>query len=265
MSTPIESADVATMRIALQQRTQMAAANPGDTRAQRALAIAHDSLGRALRAANDMPSAIAEFGAAVGVFERLAAQNPAGERDLAVAQHGLARTLVQQGDAATAIPLFQSELAIANRLASAAPDDPNLQSMVAGAQSGLGRAKLATGDAAGAVSLLRAGLAISQRLAALGRNHVNLDRDVAASQHGLGCALDAVGDKAGASSAFKTSLAGYEGLAAREPDNREWQHSAATVRNSLDRLQTPEIGSPSAPPLSPAKPTRSWSRWLGIP
>ena len=265
MSTPIESADVASMRIALQQRTQMAAANPGDTRAQRALAIAHDSLGRALRAVNDMPGAITEFRAAVGVFERLAAQNPAGERDLAVAQHGLARTLVQQGDAARAISLFQSELAIATRLAAAAPDDPNLQSMVAGAQSGLGRAMLATGDAAGAVPLMRAGLAISQRLAALGRNHVNLERDVAASQHGLGCALDAVGDTAGASSAFNTSLAGYEALAAREPDNREWQHSATTVRSSVDRLQTAEVGFPAAPKLTPAKPARSWSRWLGLP
>ena len=263
MNIPMQGTAVATMRIAVQQRTQALAANPGDTRAQRALAIAHDSLGRALRAAGDTPGAIAEFRAAISVFERRAAHDPAGARDLAVAQHGLARTLVMQGDGAGAIPLFRSELTIALRLAAAAPDDPNLQSMVAGAQSGLGRAMLSTGDAAGAVPLMRAGLTISQRLAALGRNHADLDRDVAASQYGLGCALEAVGDAAGALSGFKAALAGYEGLAAREPDNGEWQRSAATVRGSVDRLQAAGLSLPAAPQPPPAKLARPWSRWFG--
>ena len=268
MSTPMQggpmgSADVATMRIAVQQRTQAVAANPGDLRAQRALAIAHDSLGRALRAANDMPGAIAEFRAAVGAFERRAAQDPAGAMDLAVAQHGLARTLVVAGDGAAAVPLFRSELAIATRLAAAAPDNPNLQSMVAGAQSGLGRAMMAAGDAAGAVPLLRAGLETSQRLAALGRNHAGLVRDVAASQHGLGCALEAAGDAAGALAAFKAALAGYEDLAAREPGNGEWQRSAATVRTDVDRLQAAGASLPAASQPTPAKPARPWSRWFG--
>lgn len=98
MTTPAPgSAQVPTMRMAVEQRTEMLAANPGDARAQRGLAIAHDALGRALRAEGDMPGAIAEFRAAVAMFERRAVQDPAGLRDLAVAQHGLGRTLVMQG------------------------------------------------------------------------------------------------------------------------------------------------------------------------
>jgi tetratricopeptide (TPR) repeat protein len=201
---------------------RLAAAQPTNVSAQRAVAVAVERTGDVLQAEGDLAGAGRAYAEGLAISRRLAAADPTNagrQRDVSVGLQGTGEVLQAQGDLAGAGHAYAEDLAISRRLAAADPTNADAQRGVSVTLDKTGEVLQAQGDLAGAGKAYAEALSIDRRLAAADPTNAGAQRDVAIALDRTGEALRAKGDLAGAVKAYAEALAIGRRVAAADPAN----------------------------------------------
>jgi tetratricopeptide (TPR) repeat protein/tRNA A-37 threonylcarbamoyl transferase component Bud32 len=233
------AAAVAQYRVALAETEALAAANPGDERVLRHLAVRHNHLGSALFEQGDTTGALVEYRADMAITSPIAAAHPndvARQRDLSVTHEKIADTLFLRGDFAGALAEYRASLAISEHIAVLAPSAKADRDLAIG-HGRLAEALAGHEELAAAIDEDRAALAIRVRLAAADPSNTDDQRGLSALHNSLGELLETKGSSAEAISHFRAAQVVDEKLAARDPTNVDWVSDLAFSHANLGKSE----------------------------
>jgi tetratricopeptide (TPR) repeat protein len=214
---------------------RLAAAQPTNVSAQRAVAVAVERTGDVLQAEGDLAGAGRAYAEGLAISRRLAAADPTNagaQEEVSTALQDTGDVLRAEGDLAGAGKAYAEDLSIDRRLAAADPTDAGRQRDVSVGLQGTGEVLQAQGDLAGAGHAYAEDLAISRRLAAADPTNADAQRGVSVTLDKTGEVLQAQGDLAGAGKAYAEALSIDRRLAAADPTNAGAQRDVAVA---LDR------------------------------
>ncbi len=233
------AAAVAQYRTALAETEALAAANPGDEKLQRTLAVRHNHLGGALSAQGDTEAALAEFRADLAITGPLAAAHPddaARQRDLSVTHEKIAEVLGMRGELPAALAEFRTSLALSERVAVLAPGAKADRDMSIGHER-IGETLAMHDEMPAALVEYRASLAIHERLAAADPSNTDDQRGLSGIHNAIGELLEMQGDSASAIGEFRSAQRIDEKLVARDPTNVDWAMDLAFSHANLGKSE----------------------------
>lgn len=219
------------------------AARPGDVDIQRSLAVIHNRIGEVREAQGDLRGAQDEYQQALTSLDDQTAQFPNNSglwRDLAATHANLGRIIKAQGDLSKAGVEIRKSNAISERLAQQEAGNPQFQLDLAAGHLRLGGLLDLQDDTSGALDEARRGTTIAEAVARGGQSasgrtrelavaHLDADALRIAAHQEIGSILTGQGDLAGSLVAYEQALRIAESLAKQDPNNNDWQRSAATT------------------------------------
>ena len=190
---------------------------------------------------SDREGAVADFAAALAVFEGVAADAPDDDE----VRLELSRTLLHQGEAvaatggglARAEEIFRRAFSIRKALVDADPERPKWQRGLAQAHQALGDVRLDQGDARGAELAYADALAITERLVAREPRNTRWRHDVSVLHDHLGELRGRSDDLPGAERHFLAAQGILEELVAADPSNVRWTRNLAVCHGRLGDLR----------------------------
>jgi len=201
----------------------LAAAEAGGREADQArqmLGTAYSRFGLVLALTDDPAGALAAYGEALAIRQKLADANPGVaqfQRGLAATHSHLGLLLRSTGDPAGALTALGKAQAILQKLIDANPSDTPVHDEQALTHHNAGLVLQETGDTAGALASQCKALAVFQSLADANPS-VSLFQDELASTHiSIGRLMDEMGDPAGALPAYGKALAIFQKLVDANP------------------------------------------------
>ncbi|MEN9575198.1 MAG: hypothetical protein RL514_3053 [Verrucomicrobiota bacterium] len=221
---------------ALTIRRRLAALDPANVQAQRAISVSLHRLAELDAAAGRTEVARAGFAEGLAIFRRLAALDPANvlaQRDVSLSLARLADLDDAAGRTEAARAGFAEGLGIARRLAALDPANVQTQRDVSVSLERLADLDAAAGRTGDARAGFAEVLAIRRRLAALDPANVQAQRDVSVSLARLAVLDAAAGRTEDARAGFAEWLAIARRLAVLDPANVQAQRD---VSLSLERL-----------------------------
>jgi tetratricopeptide (TPR) repeat protein/tRNA A-37 threonylcarbamoyl transferase component Bud32 len=233
------AAAVAQYRIALAETEALAAANPGDERVLRHLAVRHNHLGSALFEQGDTDAALAEYRADLAISAAVAAAHPDDaprQRDLSVTHEKIADALGSRGEFAAALAEYRTSVALSERVAALAPSAKADRDLSIGHQR-LGEMLGAHDDLPAALAESRASLAIREKLAAADPSNTDDQRGLSGNHNAIGELLEHQGDLSGAIAEFRAAQRIDEKLVARDPTNVDWASDLAFAHANLGKTE----------------------------
>jgi tetratricopeptide (TPR) repeat protein len=174
-----EAGHLAEAESAYRRAIAASAAEPGSFAVRAQLGIGDIDLAR-----GSLPSAAADYRAAVDVVNRLLKSDPGNAAwlsDLSASYDKIGDVQKAQGDLAGALASYRNSLAIGDRLAKSDPGNAGWQRDVAVSNSKNGDVQTTEGDLAGALASYRNQLAIADWLAKSNPGNVDWQRDLSVS------------------------------------------------------------------------------------
>jgi len=225
--------------------------HPGDrtVRARHQQLLAHANLGHVLQDAGDGHGALAEYRAALGLADGLAADEPANPewRHEQSANHRRVGEVYEiQGNQAAALAERRAALAIDEQLLRDQPTNPTAASDRLQSKLDIGRALAAQGDLAAALAEYRGALAIAEDLRTRQPADPTRRREVFMCHSDLGAALLTKGDGVAALAEFRAAKAIASERVEQHPSDGEalrdlWETMLAIGRLLVDQAQ-PDAG-----------------------
>jgi tetratricopeptide (TPR) repeat protein len=167
----------------------LAAADPANAAAQRDLAISYEKVGDAQRLLGEAKQALASYGQALDLNQRLAAADPASaeaRRDLAVSYSKLGDVQRQLGDNKPALTSYQQALDLLKRRAAADPANAEARRDLAVSYERLGDVQRTLADREQALASYRQALDLHQKRAAAEPGNVQAQAGLFVSYWKLG-------------------------------------------------------------------------------
>ena len=231
------------VRRALEYLEQIEAESPNDMATLRDLAAAYERLGRILAeeghphlgGTGAFQQAKNLYDKALAIRQRLAAEHPGDSNlqlELVATMLNVARIDEQFGDLDRALALQQRRLEIEKQLA-ATHDSEDLRYNIAASLSGIGELKLWLGDYDSALDYERQSLIVNQALLNANPTSLRLLRGVWRSRGWTAMVLRFDRKFAEGAAESRNALAISEQLAARDPNNSEYQRFLIADNQSL--------------------------------
>ena len=228
---------------ALEYLEQIEAESPNDTATLRDLAAAYERLGRILAeeghphlgGTGSFQQASDLYDKALAIRQKLAAAHPGDpnlQLELVATMLNVARIEEQFGDLDRALALQQQRLEIENRL-EATHDSEDLRYNIAASLIGIGELKLWLGDYDSALDYERQSLVMNQALLDANPTSLRMLRGVWRSRGWTAMVLRFDRRYAEGAAESKKALAISERLAARDPNNSEFQRFLIADNQSL--------------------------------
>jgi tetratricopeptide (TPR) repeat protein/tRNA A-37 threonylcarbamoyl transferase component Bud32 len=206
---------------ALQIREALVAADPGDLRSQRELAISYQKLGNQLLDTSEAARGMAYLRKGLAVYERLAVQQPENaeiRKDLASAYNSLGLALESSGNAA-ALAYHKKALALREALVAAEPGNQKLRRSLSITYINLGRALFLSGDFQGGLASNRKALAMCEAMLAENPRNAEYRRLLANTHQNDGDYRAVLHDVDGALESFRRKRSLDEQALAEDPLN----------------------------------------------
>ncbi|GIW70592.1 MAG: hypothetical protein KatS3mg102_0134 [Planctomycetota bacterium] len=228
-----EATEALRQELAIQGRLVRLAPDPDHPALQRELLEANLRLGALCAELGDDAQALAAYGAAADVAERMAAlrpQEPVWQRELAAACELAGHALAATGQLAQAREALQSAYAAYELLAAAEPAEPAHRFGLHRTRTALGQVLQRQGALEAAREVHGAALALATRQAALQPDAADWHRAVAASHEHLAEVALALGDAQAAYEACKAAVLARDAVARREHAEARWQRELLLAR-----------------------------------
>jgi tetratricopeptide (TPR) repeat protein len=209
---------------------------PARDAADRERSVALGQQGDILFALGDLASALKSYHDSLGIFEKLAKQDPSNtgwQRDLSSCYAKIGAVLQAQGDLASALKSYRNSLGIFEKLAKQDPSNADWQHDLSICYEKVGNVQSARGDLVSALKSYRDSLGIFEKLAKQDPSNADWLRH---SYERIGDVLLAQRDLAGALKSYRDSLGIAEKLAKQDPSNAIWQNSAARGRYCVAKV-----------------------------
>jgi tetratricopeptide (TPR) repeat protein/tRNA A-37 threonylcarbamoyl transferase component Bud32 len=232
---------LAEYRAALAIEDRLVTRDPSNADWQSELAARHGDIAKMLRkqgARSGLPTALAEYRAALVIQDRLAAQDPTRaerQHDVAYSHQGIGEVLELLGDRKHALAEYRTELDLASPLVARDANNAAWQRDLAMAHEKIGRLVEIDGDLDAAIEHDRSCLDIRAKLSATDPSNSPWLDDVAVSHYNLAEVL-AKRDVAAALVEHRAALAITETLLAREPKVTTRRHDLADSHEEIGRL-----------------------------
>lgn len=216
---------------------RLADASPGDTQAQRDLALSLNKTGDTAVRLGKIDSARQAYERSLAIRQRLlqgAATDADAQRDVASSYERLGDVRLRQGDAELARQAYQQCLEYRQALAALAPPgDRTMLRDLSVAHNKLGDVELQLGDSTAARIAYERGLALIEQLLTLHPESIEAERDFSVSCNKLGDILLRLKDLDGALRAYERGQAIRERLAKDDPNNAEAQRSLSVSQDKI--------------------------------
>jgi tetratricopeptide (TPR) repeat protein len=224
--------------VALKQFEQLVADHP-DAHFRHGLALCANDYGRLLDDLGRPEAAGRAFTRAVGLWKKLAVEEPAEQsyrQAEAAGLHNLARLAAAAGRYADAERSYQQALALRERLAADFPQVAAYRQELAATRHGRGVALAAAGRHGEAERSLREAFALRHALAAAHPGNAAHQRELADTHHAFGDLLCATGRWAAAEQAYRAALAVRQKLSEDSP-TPPLSYELAVTRHALGRVR----------------------------
>jgi eukaryotic-like serine/threonine-protein kinase len=233
-------ASEASLRMAIEIWTSLAAAHPDTAAYAKGLADCFSGVGVLQHHAGDASGSVASYRQAIAIWAKLADSQPdvpeyLSGRALCAANLGLAQQ--ETGDLAAAAKSLEQAIAIYDKLLVGKPDVPSYQNALAHAHVSLGTVRQATGELPRATESYRQAIATGIKLTAAQPN-VLLYRETLADSYGyLGFVQVHTGDLTGAVGSLQQAVTIYTTMTAAHPDIPIYQRGLAVSFKGLGDAQ----------------------------
>ena len=213
----------------------VAAKDPSDPDAQKALAISLYKLGDVKLRTNNVARALGLYQDSLNTAQSLAKrdQDYAVQRVLWVSTGKVGDAKFAAEDQQGALGSYEAALALARTLANKNPSNPEAARDLSISLTKIGAVRRAQGRYAEALSAYEESLGIRRRLATEHEGNALARRDIGLSLNNIGDTKLAAGDPEGALAAYKESTETFRRLAREDPSNARAQHDVAVNLNNI--------------------------------
>ena len=242
------------------------------TQFQQDLAASHNNIAVLLSATGDPTGALAAYGRALPIQQKLAEANPSVTRFqevLAILHYNTGVLLFATGDPAGARASYERRITMFQELADANPKVTELQQYLALTLNDIGLVLAATGDPSGAVASHSRALTIRQKLAVANPKSPDYRNDVASCHSNTADVLRRLGLNAKSREGYEQAIALRERLVQEHPDLTSYRSDLAGSlrRRGLARLGLGDPGGAAADTRRALEfwdglPTRSGQEWF---
>jgi tetratricopeptide (TPR) repeat protein len=222
-------------RAALKIMADLSASQPDNVHWRRALAVAHQSVGRALEKQDRLPEAQRSYEAALKIMQGLTGSYPGNldyQRELSSIHSDAGDAFRGQWDLAGALGHYGAAMTIMQRLTSSDGQNTLWQDDLSVIHRNMASAFELGGKLDEALGQYRASLKIDESLAASDPLNTTWRQSHAGSHNSVAVVLKAKGDLTGALRHYRAALEIKRSLVSWDPGNTEWRRGlAVTTRN----------------------------------